>query len=581
MSSEAKYSIVVEKNLAMRARDGVTLYADVHRPAADGRFPVLVIRTPYDKGSDNALTEKAYFPPRGYVVVVQDTRGRFASEGEFYPFVREAADGYDTIKWAAQLPWSDGRVGMVGQSYMAVVQYGMAATRPPHLMALCPVSGSTSYFENSIWRRGVFELAYRLKYFIMMARETLMRQGRFDERWPAIAQYLTDPSDIRSPLTPAAITHLPLSDWGERLRESAPYCADMMANSRYGPYWQAADLGRHSHGIATPVLHVGSWYDMFAYDTVKMFTLLRQGAMSEAARSGQRLLMGPWSHLVPYSAPTSRGTGEIDFGPAALIDLHAIQLRWFDYHLKGIRNGVDEEPPVRIFVMGDNAWRDENEWPLARTRFTPVYLSSGGQANSLRGDGRLSMTAAETEPTDKYIYDPLNPVPTCGGTYIGPGAGVRNQAAVEQREDVLVYTGEALEKDLEVTGPVVLKLFAASSAPDTDFTAKLIDVRPDGYAQNIAEGVVRARFRDSLELPTLIKPGAVYEYTIDMWSTSHVFKAGHRLRLEVSSSNFPRYDRNQNTGHELGADAETRPAIKTVFHDSRYPSRLILPLIPR
>ena len=581
MSSEAKYSIVVEKNAAMRARDGVTLFADVYRPAAPGRFPVLVIRTPYDKNADNALTEKAYFPPRGYVVVVQDTRGRFASEGEFYPFVREAADGYDTIEWAAQLPWSDGRVGMVGQSYMAVVQYGMAATRPPHLMALCPVSGSTSYFENSIWRRGVFELAYRLKYFIMMARETLMRQGRFDERWPAIAQYLTDPSDIRSPLTPEAITHLPLSDWGERLGESAPYCADMMANSRYGPYWQAADLGRHCHGVAVPVLHVGSWYDMFAYDTVKMFTVLRQGAMNQAARTGQRLLMGPWSHLVPYSAPTSRGTGQIDFGAAALIDLHAIQLRWFDYHLKGIRNGVDEEPPVRIFVMGDNVWRDEHEWPPARARVTPVYLSSGGNANSLRGDGRLSMTSAETQLADKYVYDPLHPVPTCGGTYIGPGCGVRDQVAVEQRDDVLVYTGDVLEQDLEVTGPVVLKLFAASSAPDTDFTAKLVDVRPDGYAQNIVEGVVRARFRDSLEFPTLIRPGEIYEYTIDMWSTSHVFKAGHRLRLEVSSSNFPRYDRNQNTGHEIGADSETCPAIQTVLHDSRHPSRLILPVIPR
>jgi uncharacterized protein len=581
MSSESNYQVVVEKNLPMITRDGVTLYADVYRPAAQGRFPVLVIRTPYDKNADNALTEKAYFPPRGYVVVVQDTRGRFASEGEFYPFVREAIDGYDTIEWAAELPWSNGRVGMVGQSYMAVVQYAVAATRPPHLAALCPVSGSTSYFENSIWRRGVFELAYRLKYFIMMARETLMRQGRFEKRWPAIAQYLTDPSDIRSPLTPEAISHLPLRDWGERLRDCAPFCADMMANSRYGPYWQAADLGRHAHGVTVPILHVGSWYDMFAYDTVKMFTVLRRGAGSEAARMGQRLLMGPWAHLVPYSAPTSRGTGDIDFGPAALIDLHAIQLRWFDYHLKGIRNGVDEDPPVRIFVMGDNVWRDETEWPPARAIFTAVHLSSGGKANSLNGDGRLWMTAPENEPTDKFVYDPLDPVPTCGGNYIGPGNGVRNQAAVEARDDVLVYTGEVLEHDLEVTGPIVLKLFASSSAPDTDFTAKLVDVRPDGYAQNIAEGVVRACFREFLEAPTLMRPGQVYEFTIDMWSTSHVFKAGHRLRLEVSSSNFPRYDRNQNTGHEIGTDAETRPAQQTIFHDHRRPSRLILPIIPR
>jgi uncharacterized protein len=581
MSSETNYQVVVEKNLPMRTRDGVTLLADVYRPAVPGRFPVLVIRTPYDKSADNALTEKAYFPPHGYVVVVQDTRGRFASEGEFYPFLHEATDGYDTIEWAAGLPWSNGRVGTIGQSYMAVVQYQLAATRPPHLLAMCPVSGSTSYFENSIWRRGVFELAYRLKYFIMMARETLVRRGLSDRLWPALADYLTDPNDIRSPLKPEAIRHLPLRDWGERLRESVPYCAEMLTNARYGPYWEKADLSRRFAAVSVPMLHVGSWYDMFQYDTVKMFRGLRASAMTEQAQWGQRLLMGPWAHLLPYSVPTSRGSGEIDFGPAARIDLHAIQLRWFDFHLKELNNGLEQDPPVRIFVMGENTWRDENEWPLARTRFTPVYLSSGGKANSRRGDGRLELTLPGTQPSDHYVYDPAAPVPTCGGTFIGLGNGVRNQTAVEERDDVLVYTGAILERDLEVTGPVVLKLFAASSAPDTDFTAKLVDVRPDGYAQNIAEGIVRARFRESLEFPTLIQPGQVYEYTIDLWSTSHVFKAGHRLRLEVSSSNFPRYDRNQNTGHELGVDPETRPAQQTVFHDDRSPSHLILPIIPR
>jgi len=581
MSSEADDPVVVEQNLPMRARDGVTLFADVYRPAVPGRFPVLVIRTPYDKSMDNALTEKAYFPPRGYVVVVQDTRGRFASEGEFYPFLHEASDGYDTIEWAAGLPWSNGRVGTVGQSYMAVVQYQMAATRPPHLLAMCPVSGSTSYFENSIWRRGVFELAYRLKYFIMMARETLLRRGLSDQLWPALADYLTDPHDLRSPLKLEAIRHLPLHDWGERLRESVPYCAEMLANARYGPYWEQADLGRRFAAVSVPMLHVGSWYDMFQYDTVKMFRGLRTSAMTEQAQRGQRLLMGPWAHLLPYSVPTSRGSGEIDFGPAARIDLHAIQLRWFDSHLQGLDNGLEQEPPVRIFVMGENTWRDENEWPLARTRFTPVYLSSGGKANSRQGDGRLELTLPGMQAPDHYVYDPADPVPTCGGTFIGLGNGVRSQSTVEDRTDVLVYTGAPLERDWEVTGPVVLKLFAASSAPDTDFTAKLVDVRPDGYAQNIAEGVVRARFRESLEFPTLIQPGQVYEYTIDLWSTSHIFQAGHRLRLEVSSSNFPRYDRNQNTRHELGANADTRPARQTVFHDDRSPSHLILPVIPR
>jgi len=292
-------------------------------------------------------------------------------------------------------------------------------------------------------------------------------------------------------------------------------------------------------------------------------------------------LMGPWGHLLPYAVPTSQGTGDIDFGPEALIELHALQLRWFDHFLKGADNGVLDEAPVRLFVMGDNRWRDENEWPLARTRYTKVYLHGGSKANTLRGDGRLSLIVPGEEQPDRYIYDSQDPVPTRGGTTLGMALGVFDQAKIEEREDVLVYTGDVLAADTEVTGPVSLKLFAASSAPDTDFTAKLVDVRPDGYAQNIAEGVIRARFRESLTSPTLITPEKVYEYTIDLWATSHVFKAGHRLRLEVSSSNFPRYDRNPNTGHDFGVDTELRSARQTVFHDHRYPSHLVLPVIPR
>jgi putative CocE/NonD family hydrolase len=291
--------------------------------------------------------------------------------------------------------------------------------------------------------------------------------------------------------------------------------------------------------------------------------------------------MGPWAHLFPYSVPTSKGTGEIDFGPEARIELNAIQLRWFDHFLKGVDAGVLEDSPVRIFVMGDNRWRDENEWPLERTRYTDVYLHSRGRANSLRGDGALSFSKPGEEPADNFVYDPNNPVPTRGGTTLSIPPGVFNQADVEQRDDVLVYTSEALSADLEVTGPVSLRLQAASSAPDTDFTAKVVDVRPDGYAQNIVDGVIRARFRESQSAPTLITPDSVYEYAIDLWATSHVFKPGHRIRLEVSSSNFPRYDRNQNTGHDFGADSEVSTAKQTIFHDSRYPSHLVLPVIPR
>ncbi|HKA54420.1 MAG TPA: CocE/NonD family hydrolase [Candidatus Binatia bacterium] len=579
--SEAVHRVIIERDLLMRTRDGVTLYADVYRPDATGRFPVLVVRTPYDKSQEMALTEKDYFPARGYVVVVQDTRGRFRSGGEFYPFIHEAQDGYDAIEWAAVLPWSDGNVGTVGQSYLGLVQYFAAPQRPPHLKAMSPVSGPVTYFENCVYRRGVFELGWMLAYFTFMARNTLERKGLYEQQRPILDSYLSHPELPISPLKKDVYRHLPLCDWGERLKDGAPYFADFLRHPTDGPYWHATDLRRQLHDVNVPMFHVGSWYDAFQYDTLTLFTGLRERALTPEARRGQKLLMGPWGHLLPYAVPTSQGTGDIDFGPEALIELHALQLRWFDHFLKGAENGVLDEAPVRLFVMGDNRWRDENEWPLARTRYTKVYLHSGSRANTLRGDGRLSLIVPSEEQPDRYTYDPQDPVPTRGGTTLGMALGVFDQAKIEEREDVLVYTGDVLAADTEVTGPVSLTLFAASSAPDTDFTAKLIDVRPDGYAQNIAEGVIRARFRESLTSPTLITPEKVYEYTIDLWATSHVFKAGHRLRLEVSSSNFPRYDRNPNTGHDFGVDTELRSARQTVFHDHRYPSHLVLPVIPR
>jgi putative CocE/NonD family hydrolase len=572
---------MVEKDLPMRTRDGITLYADVYRPDAAGQFPVLVVRTPYDKSQNMGLTEKDYFPERGYVVVVQDTRGRFRSEGEFYPFIHEGQDGYDAIEWAAGLPWSNGSVGTVGQSYMGLVQYFAAPQRPPHVKAMCPVSGPVTYYENCVYRRGVFELGWMLAYFTFMARNTLERKGLYEEQRPILDSYLSHPELPISSLKKEVYAHLPLCDWGEQLKDGAPYFADLLQHPTDGPYWHATDLRRQFYNVNVPMLHVGSWYDAFQYDTLTLYTGLRERAMTSEARHGQKLLMGPWAHLLPYSIPTSGGTGDIDFGPEALIELHAVQLRWFDHFLKGINTGVLDEAPVRLFVMGDNRWRDENEWPLARTRYTNVYLHSSGKANSLRGDGKLSLVAPGEAPSDRYIYDPQDPVPTRGGTTLGLAMGVLDQTKVEERQDVLVYTGDSLTEDMEVTGPISFKLHAASSAPDTDFTAKLVDVRPDGYAQNIAEGVIRARFRESLLHPMLITPEKVYEYAIDLWATSHVFKAGHRLRLEVSSSNFPRYDCNPNTGRDLGVDTELRTAEQTIFHDSRYPSHLILPVIPR
>jgi len=578
---EPVYKVLLEKDHAMGTRDGVTLRADVYRPDAPGRFPVLLVRTPYDKGAGMALTEKDYFPPRGYVVVVQDTRGRHSSDGEFYPFIHEAHDGYDAVEWAAALPWSEGKVGMVGQSYLALVQYYAAVMRPPHLRVAAPVSAPVTYFENFAYRRGALELGWMLAYFMFMARDTLARKGIYEQHRARLDSYVSRPDIPMAPLKREAYQHLPIRDWGERLKDGAPFFADYLRHSTDDSYWAATDLRPRFGEFDTPMFHVGSWYDAFQYDTLAMYLGMRDGARTPNTRRAQKLMMGPWAHLLPYSIPTSRGTGDIDFGPEAAIELHAFQLRWFDHFLKDAPNGVIEEPPVRLFVMGENRWRDENEWPLARTRYTEMFLHSGGHANTLAGDGRLGPAHPGDEPADRYVYDPADPVPTRGGTTLGLKAGVFDQREIEQRSDVLVYTGETLVSDLEVTGPVTMVLYAASSAPDTDFMAKLCDVRPDGYAQNIVEGVVRARFRDSLSAPSPIVPERVYEYRLDLWATSHLFKAGHRVRLEVSSSNFPRYDRNPNTRHELFADAAIERAHQAIFHDRRHGSRVVLPVIPR
>ena len=330
--------------------------------------------------------------------------------------------------------------------------------------------------------------------------------------------------------------------------------------------------------IDIPVFHVGGWYDIFAAYTVRDFAGIR-----DAGNTRQKLLIGPWTH-----GSYDGLAGETDFGlqaSGALVLPDELQLRWFDYWLKGVDNGVMDEPPVRIFVMGDNRWRSEDEWPLARTQFTRFYLHSGGAANSLAGDGALSTDAPSEEPVDSFVYDPRNPVPTRGGglccwrAALPPGA--YDQREIEARPDVLVYTTPALERDVEVTGPLEVHLWAATSAPDTDFTAKLVDVGRCGYARNIQDGIIRARYRASLAQAEPVRPGEVYEYTIDLGATSNVFKAGHRIRLEISSSNFPRFDRNPNTGGATGEGSEWRTALQTVLHGAEHPSHVVLPLIPR
>ena len=581
--SQPQYRVAVHKDMPFQTRDGVTLRADVYRPDAEGRFPVLLTRLPYDKNS-RQRDAIDYFVERGYVMVGQDTRGRFASDGdEYYPLIWEAEDGYDAVEWAAGLPWSDGNVGTIGQSYLGATQYLLLPTRPPHLKTAFPVSASADFHQSWVYHTGgAFEFGWQIPYAILMARDSIARLGLTESLLPALEREITDPViPFAQPLTEAAYHRLPLTYWEDLLKPVARYVGEYLRHPDDGPYWWSINLERQLNNIDIPVYHVTSWYDIFLRGGLTAFSGLREQAMGETARANQKLLVGPWAHLFPYNSPTSRGTGDIDFGENAKIELNETQVRWFDRWLKGIDTGIADEPPVKIFVMGENVWRDENEWPLARTRYTPYYFHSQGSANSSAGDGTLTGVAPGDEPPDSYVYDPAHPVPTRGGNTLIIPIGVQDQREVEARQDVLVYTGEPMSEPFEVTGPIVVKLFAATDARDTDFTAKLVDVRPDGYARNLADGIVRGRYRASRTFPTLLQPGTVTEFSIDLWATSHVFLPGHRIRVDISSSNFPRFDRNLNTGEDQATGSRFQPASQTVFHDSRYPSHILLPVIPR
>jgi putative CocE/NonD family hydrolase len=569
----------IDKDVPMRTRDGVTLRADVYRPDTPGRFPVLLSRLPYDKTLRRRPGDIDVFVEHGYVVIMQDTRGRFASDGdEYYPLIPEAQDGYDAVEWAAQLPYANGRVGTMGQSYLGATQYLLAPTRPPHLVASFPASAPADVHQCWVYHSGgAFELGWQIPYAILMARDTIARRGLTEKLWPELERVLAPPSTPWAPpLSPEAYRRLPLMAWADLLHPVARYLSDYLQQPNDGPPWWQINVERQHDHIAVPMYHVTSWYDIFLHGGIANF-----GGLRRQGRAAQKLLIGPWAHLFPYTSPTSTGTGDIDFGPAALIDLHEIQLRWFDHWLRGLDTGILDEPPVKIFVMGENRWRDERDWPLARTRYTPYYLHSRGRANTATGDGALTPLPPGDEPADHFVYDPDDPVPSRGGNTLIIPMGVQDQRAVETRDDVLVYTSDVLAEPLEATGPLAVTLYAATSARDTDFTAKLVDVRPDGYAQNLADGIVRARYRDSRLAPALLAPGEVSRFTIDLWATSHVFLPGHRIRVEISSSNFPRFDRNLNTGEDQATGTRWQTARQTIFHDARYPSQILLPIIPR
>jgi putative CocE/NonD family hydrolase len=522
-------------------RDGVKLSANVFHPAGGGRVPAILVRTPYGKGKELSSTYRIFLD-NGYAVVIQDVRGRGDSEGVFRPLEQEVADGHDTLDWIASQHWSDGRVAMVGGSYLGIVQWKAAISDNPYLKAISPaVSGCDDYEDRFYSRGGALKLGHRLVWLA----ENLRAPG-FSP--PDFQQYV-----LHLPLRTAdrAATGRPIEMFQEALDHPA-----------YDSFWRSISTRAQLEKVRVPVLAFGGWYDPFVENDLEAFARLR--LLGREAR----IVIGPWAHNT-----SSRFPG-FDFGPDADLPIRRLQLKWFDRWLK---SGETQRttPPARVFLMGVNRWKDEQEWPPERTHRVPWYLG---------GNGRLSETAPRGGKPDRFVYDPRKPVPTMGGAVccdvkIFPW-GPMDQRPVEKRADVLLFTSALLGRNVPVLGTAKVVLYVSTTAPDTDFTAKLVDLYPDGRAVNLSDGILRLRYRESIEHPRLARPGEIYQVTIDAGATGNVFRAGHRIRLEISSSNFPHYDRNPNTGKPVADETKLRTATQTVYHDPKHPSHLILPVVP-
>jgi putative CocE/NonD family hydrolase len=569
--SQPQYRVTLQANARIPMRDGITLAADIFRPDAPGRFPVILTRTPYNRAGAAASEQARWFAARGYVVVNVDARGRWDSEGSFYAFRDEADDGYDTDEWIGRQSWFEGGICTIGGSYVGYTQWAQLVRASKYLKCAAPSVTTGNVHGGWIYTNGALHYGFALPW------------GGIDMQGH-VAQYAEDFD------WPSIYRHLPVVTSDEAGHHITSWYRDWMAHPTRDSYWDGISVENGYHNITVPILTVEGWYDIFLQGALEDDIAVRKVAKTPEARAGKRLMIGPWAHSVGGRVALTNGRNggappdPQDFGDNAAVNLRLVYLRWFDHWLKGIDNGVATEAPVKLFVMGLNYWRDEQEWPLARTQYTKYYISSGGRANGSIGDGVLSAQPPRSGAvTDTYSYDPANPVPSMGGNVCCSNvpSGPWDQRTVELRPDVLVYTTPVMQAPMEITGPIRMMLYAATSAEDTDWTAKLVDVYPNGYAQNIQSGIVRARYRNGMDKPAdFIKPGQVYEYTIDMWATSHVVLPGHRLRLEVSSSDFPRFDRNLNTRESPEMGTQMQIALQTVHHSARYPSHVLLPLIP-
>lgn len=553
-----EHRVKVERDVMVPMDDGVLLATDLYRPRGVESGPVILVRTPYGKSGGEGLGRLQtslyrMFAGHGYTVAVQDCRGRGNSQGEFYPFLYEVEDGRAALEWAASVPWSNGRVGSWGGSYFGFTQWAMADSSP-ELEAMVPLVTGADIIRI-MYEGGAIN-------FMNMLGWSTMNEGRGEE--PVSLEQVE-----------AGLRHVPLIESDDVvINKTVEFYDDTATYKLVERFEPISYQGRYS-GVSAPALSIGGWYDLFQKYQIEDFMTIRQSAL-EPARSKSRLIIGPWGHGVFANPPVKFKNGGIleMVRPDRMLD-------FFDAWLKGEDTGADEWPPYYMYVMGANEWRGFEQWPPPGMEPTAWYFHSGGGANTREGDGLLDAAAPGHEAPDVFLYDPADPVLTAGGPLLGPDLGPKDQAAVEARPDVLVYTSPPLDRPLTVMGPVTVTLYAASDGKDTDFTARLCDVFPKGLSVNIGDGIIRARFRNGdLTSPELIEPGRVYEYTIDLWHTAYVFQPGHRIRVQISSSNFPRFDRNLNTGGDIAAGSEMRTARQTVHHDVERPSHVTVPVVP-
>lgn len=542
-------------------RDGTELSADIYLPEAEGSYPALVMRTPYDNTAERHLAMARFMAEHGYAFVFQDVRGRGDSDGKFIPFVNEGKDGFDTIEWVAAQPWCNGKIGTLGGSYLGTVQWLAAKERPPHLVTMVSSAPAGRWLQELPYMNGKILLD-----MLMWLDSVGGRTNQSVLQNPAMGGVL----DWKS-----LLLHSPTITADEIIGRTNTVWREWISHRTFDDYWRKLSLQGSFSQLNLPVLHITGWYDgdqpgaLFYYNH-----MLKESPASDK----QFLLSGPWLHSGVWFP--EQKLGGMVFGETAIHDIKEIHLHWFDHWLKGEQNGLAEESRAKLFIMGSNAWQETSAFPPPESKPFTLYLQSHGDAQTNHGDGSLTDKIPSELPEDEYLYNPEDPTPSAKNYGFSDDEFYFDRSYAEERPDVLVYTSQPVDQEILFAGIPWVTLYASSDTVDTDFAVVLTDVYPDGRSYFLAEGILRASYRESLTEPTLIQPGKVYEYKIELNATANSFISGHSIRLEVMSCYFPKYERNPNTGDPPGEEKSYLPARLKIFHTATYPSRLILPIQP-